>query len=1287
MQDQKLLISRNIKITTGNYICCILGFLIASFQGLAQPILPSNVNQSSPGMYEYQIPNNINTIRCRIRGGRGGSPSGCTFINGNNGTTVQADFVVSASCPQIGLVPGGTVRLIVGAEGSGGGNRAAGGGGGSALLYRPPFGNSWEVLLVAGGGGGGALNFVNQCVLGGNAQTGTAGSAGTGNFAGGGGANGQGGNSNSTNGFGGGGAFSNATGGSDCAGKAGGNAGAQGGSCNVGNTRGGGFGFGSGGASGTTGGGGGGGYSGGGGGGDYGAGGGGSSFVSPRAQLLSNTVLSSFGNGVGELQTFNLVQQVVYVNKNVSGGSNNGTSWQNAYRNLQDALKANETRCNVEIWVAAGTYFTDEGAGITNNDRNAAFRLVDGMVVYGGFAGNEFNVGSRNPAANPTILSGEIQQDGLSLNNAFNVVTMSNTTSRTVLSGFSITGGFANGTAGTQQARGGGIFMNNSQAVIATCQVFNNNAADGAAIFMQNDCTPFFENCLIVNNSNTSAGAAIAGEESSARFNHCTIADNSLFTANQNTMRFTLSSEPVITNSILWGQSTAFAGTAPLVSHSLVQGASVYPGTGNTNANPRFVFAAGANFKLEACSPAIDAANAAVNPVTDINGLPRNALNAPDMGAYELQPSELTIYVRRGATGTADGTNWANAIPTLQTAISKAAACSRYKEIWVAAATYYPDEGLINNDRNASFRMVNGVAILGGFAGTETSAAQRNPNTNPTILSGEIQQDGIVTNNSNTIFNNANLNATAVLDGFTLMGGYAPGNGGAMSNADASITVRNCRFIGNTAQNIGGAIFNLRSNANFTNCIFQVNSANNGGAVFNSESSPTFLHCSFVDNLASLGGQTSWNQTNSLSTLQNCIVWGSGTAAQIVNTANSATAVTFSIVLNGYPGEGNLNANPQFVNQSGGDLRLQACSPAINSGLNASQPNTDIAGLPRIFENFADMGAHEYQQPLQETFAASGTVLVKTLRPGVNLIRGNDCEMLARLEPSGSHPVSGNVTARVFVKAAPFTSGNNLFARRHYEIVPTAQAATATGVVTLYFSQADFNLFNNVSTVDLPTSPTDFAGSHRLRIFFFSGSSTSGLPEEYNVTPLEIDPQEERIVWNTNLNRWEVSFFSRGFGGYFLGSSNVIKICNGGGMLLRAAPQGTNPSWNFISANGAITPIANNANYSGATTTILGIQSFPSAFTGGRFVCLSSAGTFFFNVEAESVWAGPTSDNWNIASNWNCGLVPDGNTAVIVPINAVNSPVIRSNNTVRKLTVQQATSLQVINSATLTVRE
>src|SRR4051794_31523633 len=98
---------------------------------------------------------------------------------------------------------------------------------------------------------------------------------------------------------------------------------------------------------------------------------------------------------------------IIYVNKNALG-ANDGTSWADAYTNVQEALAATSVG---EIWVAKGTYYPDEGTGIANNDRTASFNLKNNVALYGGFAGTETGRSQRNWKTNVTVFSGDLQQD------------------------------------------------------------------------------------------------------------------------------------------------------------------------------------------------------------------------------------------------------------------------------------------------------------------------------------------------------------------------------------------------------------------------------------------------------------------------------------------------------------------------------------------------------------------------------------------------------------------------------------------------------------------------------------------------------------------------------------------------------------------------------------------------------------------------------------------------------------------------------------------------------------
>jgi hypothetical protein len=101
----------------------------------------------------------------------------------------------------------------------------------------------------------------------------------------------------------------------------------------------------------------------------------------------------------------------------------------------------------------------------------------------------------------------------------------------------------------------------------------------------------------------------------------------------------------------------------------------------------------------------------------------------------------------------------------------------------------------------------------------------------------------------------------------------------------------------------------------------------------------------------------------------NCIVWGNQ-GNQIRNDSSSSPTITYSIVQGGYPGEGNLDADPLFVQQlsyslaptSAGNYRLSYGSPAIDSGDNTPVTFiTDLDYKPRIVQPTVDRGAYEWQ--------------------------------------------------------------------------------------------------------------------------------------------------------------------------------------------------------------------------------------------------------------------------------------------------------------------------------------
>ncbi|MEZ6082960.1 MAG: FG-GAP repeat protein [Phycisphaerae bacterium] len=234
---------------------------------------------------------------------------------------------------------------------------------------------------------------------------------------------------------------------------------------------------------------------------------------------------------------------------------------------------------------------------------------------------------------------------------------------------------------------------------------------------------------------------------------------------------------------------------------------------------------------LDACSPVdVCVAGTCVGMRTDCSS---NAL-----------PSECPsrLYVDDSATnGLNDGSSWANAYVHLQDALAQAEHYCGISEIWVAAGTYRPDEGAMQTpgDRMATFQLISGLAIYGGFAGTESTLEDRDIDTNGTILSGDLLGNDVFVecedtdpdcdavggfcrlgrclfgtpfeDNAISVVNGSGTESTAILDGFVIADGSASGQAGAEYAGGITIEnwrtmISNCEFRNNVSYFYGGAI-------------------------------------------------------------------------------------------------------------------------------------------------------------------------------------------------------------------------------------------------------------------------------------------------------------------------------------------------------------------------------------------------------------------------------------------------------------------------------------------------
>ena len=375
---------------------------------------------------------------------------------------------------------------------------------------------------------------------------------------------------------------------------------------------------------------------------------------------------------------------IVYVD-NDAPGSNDGSSWIDAYNCLQDALiHADPTGGPVEIRVAEGIYKPDQGALVTPGDRQVSFGIKPRVTVKGGYAGfGKPEPNARDIELNETILSGDLNDDdGPNFENndenSYSVVRGGALGETTILDGFTITGGNANGfksynTGGggirvfpditftiknctiirnRAKYSGGGIYSGGSSGCcfpIINCRFISNSAGSrGGAISLDGESLPNISNCVFAGNS-AEAGGAIGNIEGYARIKNCTFTGNRALDECDAVIDY---DGKGFENCILWantGQPPQHIPDCYGGSYSCIQGwTGALGGIGNINEDPRFVRPGfwktkdlwiDGDYRLLSDSPCIDAGDPNYIPEpdeTDIDGNLRVIDGRIDMGAYEV---------------------------------------------------------------------------------------------------------------------------------------------------------------------------------------------------------------------------------------------------------------------------------------------------------------------------------------------------------------------------------------------------------------------------------------------------------------------------------------------------------------------------------------------------------------------------------------------------------------------------------------------------------------------------
>ena len=365
------------------------------------------------------------------------------------------------------------------------------------------------------------------------------------------------------------------------------------------------------------------------------------------------------------------------------------------------------------------------------------------------------------------------------------------------------------------------------------------------------------------------------------------------------------------------------------------------------------------------------------------------------------------VYVNKQASDSNTGMSWNNAYRCLHKALERGQeGCG--SEIWVAAGTYRPSKRTEpSNPYSATFQLVNGVAIYGGFAGNETSRQQRNWLTNQTVLSGDIDNDG--TGDIQDVVTALGIGQTTIIDAFTITKGLWSGlwcdpnsspiianntfkanwdgvdcNGtpniincivesnacyGIFCLPNSSPTITNNIIRGNNSsgiycQEIGEGIeINIRNN--------WIHNNGDGIYIYNAlvEPAPAVIRNNTIVNNAGYGVNSLWAVDANIS---NCIIWGNNSNAQQLHTDHGPfDKLRYSCIQNGDTNNGNINTDPVFYDDPNdpNNFHLAQNSPCIDTGDPSlvPEPNeTDIDGEGRVKDGDAngteivDMGADEY---------------------------------------------------------------------------------------------------------------------------------------------------------------------------------------------------------------------------------------------------------------------------------------------------------------------------------------
>jgi hypothetical protein len=701
---------------------------------------------------------------------------------------------------------------------------------------------------------------------------------------------------------------------------------------------------------------------------------------------------------VASLMTaFDLSAQVTYVKKNATG-SNNGSSWQDAYTDLSLALANTSTG---QLWVAKGTYLP----GGNNPDENDLFAIMSSIALYGGFDGTETSLSQRNPSQNPTILSGDLAGDNapnsydslLSLDNTIHVVYVDSLlASPVVIDGFGIAHGATNNSDLEPgfMWRGGGIYAL-SPVNVRNCLFTGNYARSGGSVFLAPTCAgSTVRNCIFRNNATAFQSAGIFAEAvAGLTIKQCEFNENK-------TQRGAL--YPLRCSNVLV-DSCSFSGN---VNAGGFGGAMfVWNCVDFTLSNSYFGFNIAANAAAISLNgtelPGIGAENFVIDncvfEYNESNGFGGGGIwnagadcsikdcvfegNKAQNGAHLFQNAAgAKVIVESCEFNHADASGWGGAMTCY----------GLNGDFQIKDCTFFDNTannlgGAANNGFGA-IATYEGCTFNGNESASSAGGALALQNDSTTVIAINcVFTSNTSSSNGGAIFSGASESSSiVVVDRCDFSANVAGGVGGAISigeNGDddiSSLILSNSTFGFNQAPVQAGALNLGDTDAEITSCLFYQNIANGtgtGGAISNNVTDSNtvvvnIVNSTFAENIGVLAaGFANWTGTTdaiSLTKIQNCIFWHEGglnyaiedgTPELTSNGGNLSDDDSMQDYLT-HPKDISLG-EPTFVNLDDYDYHLTDNSIGIDDGVEAGAPMLDLEGNPRHF--LVDMGAYENQ--------------------------------------------------------------------------------------------------------------------------------------------------------------------------------------------------------------------------------------------------------------------------------------------------------------------------------------